>query len=588
MKNPLQTGVGGLLIYGNQCLTITVLGGVKLEGLDRMRVTLKIEVPNSPRPPVRHNLDLYNDNQLGKLVRVIAQRLEVGMSVTEATVADLIEALEQWRMDEIQKQGPEKEEAKPLTEEERAAAEQFLKDPKLMERTSAALKTSGLIGEETNAMILYVAMTSRQCDDPLSAICLARSGTGKSYLMERVALCMPEDSKMENTQFTENSFYYFRREEIRGKIFLIEDMDGAQAVMYPIRELQTKQRISKTVTVKDRSGAMRTVSLVVEGPVSVIGCSTQENIYEDNANRSLLLYLDDSKEQDARIMDYQKEARAGLIDKAGEQEVRKQLQDVQRTLKPIKVVNPYAPLIALPQEVFKPRRTLGLLLGFVEAITFYHQLQREEKADEASGEIYVESSPEDVQEAFALLGDTLFRKADELSGACRSLLEWISASEKGSFTSQAIRKRLRMAPRTLNRYLSELTAYGYLVQDKKKKHTGYVYTVASDAMNDLPKAIAKQVDQVLEKVQEMAGDRTRNVKKKIEKKADKETPGESTQATPVAKRRPGRPKKVKVEEVERVGQSATVGQTEVGQLTAVDHSELEQVGQSAPERQAGL
>jgi len=528
MKNPLQTGPGGLLIYGNQCLTITVLGGVKLEGLDRMRVTLKIEVPNSPRPPVRHNLDLYNDNQLGKLVRVIAQRLEVGMSVTEATVADLIEALEQWRMDEIQKQGPEKEEAKPLTEEERAAAEQFLRDPKLMERTSQALKTSGLIGEETNAMILYVAMTSRQCDDPLSAICLARSGTGKSYLMERVALCMPEDSKMENTQFTENSFYYFRREEIRGKIFLIEDMDGAQAVMYPIRELQTKQRISKTVTVKDRSGAMRTVSLVVEGPVSVIGCSTQENIYEDNANRSLLLYLDDSKEQDARIMDYQKEARAGLIDKASEQEVRKQLQDVQRVLKPIKVVNPYAPLIALPQEVFKPRRTLGLLLGFVEAITFYHQLQREERADESSGEVYVESSPEDVQEAFALLGDTLFRKADELSGACRSFYDWLDSWTKKNtkrakgFTGAEVRKDLRIHPRMLQRYLGELVTFGMVkITGGGKNRNGYTYTITGEHADALRERIHTSITQVIEQVKAAASERKSEEKATTRQKTTK-------------------------------------------------------------------
>jgi hypothetical protein len=41
-----------------------------------------------------------------------------------------------------------------------------------------------------------------------------------------------------------------------------------------------------------------------------------------------------------------------------------------------------------------------------------------------------------------------------------------------------------------------------------------------------------------------------------------------------------------VEESEGVGQSATVGQSEVGQPTAVDLSGLEQVGQSAPETQA--
>jgi predicted transcriptional regulator len=362
-----------------------------------------------------------------------------------------------------------------------------------------------LIGEEVNAMILYMAMTSRQCEDPLSAICLARSGTGKSYLMERVALCMPEDSKMENTQFTENSFYYFRREEIRGKIFLIEDLDGAQAVMYPIRELQTKQRISKTVTVKDKSGAMRTVSLVVEGPVSVIGCSTQEAIYEDNANRSLLLHLDDSAEQDARIMDYQRAARASLIDKSEEQEVRKQLQDVQRVLRPMKIVNPFAPLIALPQEVFKPRRTLGLLLGFVEAITFYHQLQREEKADEGSGEIYIETKPEDVEAAFALLSDTLFRKADELSGACRSFHDWLHAwaKKRKAFTGAEVRKDLRIHPRMVQRYLAELSTFGLikLVGGHPRKG-GYSYAITGAGADGLRERIHTSIEQVIAQVRE--------------------------------------------------------------------------------------
>ena len=178
--------------------------------------------------------------------------------------------------------------------------------------------------------------------------------------------------------------------------------------------------------------------------------------------------------------------------------------------------------------------------------------------------------------------ELLFRKSDELSGACRSLLEWIGTNTNGSFTAQAIRKALRMAPRTLNRYMGELTAYGYVVQDKKKKHSaGYVYTVASDAASDLPKAIAMQIEQVMEQVKAAAA-------------AERGAPALSgtgvikpvvkvTEAVPVLKRGPGRPRK----QPKGVGQSATVGQEEVGRPTAVDHSVLEQVGQSATEVQAG-
>jgi len=36
------------LIYANDMLKQTVLGGIKLEGLDRMRVTLKVELNDLP------------------------------------------------------------------------------------------------------------------------------------------------------------------------------------------------------------------------------------------------------------------------------------------------------------------------------------------------------------------------------------------------------------------------------------------------------------------------------------------------------------------------------------------------------------
>jgi len=57
---------------------ITVLGGIRLEGLDRMRVTLKVQVEHLS---LRHNLDLYNDNQVEKLTRKVAEKLELGTTL---------------------------------------------------------------------------------------------------------------------------------------------------------------------------------------------------------------------------------------------------------------------------------------------------------------------------------------------------------------------------------------------------------------------------------------------------------------------------------------------------------------------------
>ncbi len=494
------------LVYNNGQLVLTVLGGIRLEGLDRLRVTLKIELADSPRPPLRHNLDLYNDTQVEKLVRRTAERMELGTSIISASLAELTTELELYRLEQIKAQQLTTPQTKPLTESEQQAAKEHLSAPDLMEQTITDLQTTGIQGEQTNSLVLYLAMTSRKCPDPISVICLAKSGMGKSYLMEKVAACLPEEDRREHTQFTGNSFYYYRREEIRGKVFLIEDLDGAQEVLFPIRELQTKKRISKTVTIKDKQGQLRTVTLVVEGPVSVIGCTTKKQVYEDNANRSILLYLDGSREQDERIMSYQKQVSAGLADESKHQATLQKLQHMQQLLHPIKVINPYAPLIELPEQLLKPRRTLPLLLSFIEAITFYHQYQREPMADPDTTEAYIETTPEDIAWAFKLLEDTLLRKSDELNGSLREFYDWLQAWAKqhnDKFTASDVRQYKRLHPRTLQRYLAELTAYGYITIAGGSRHKGgYQYSIhTTTAQEQLKASISQQIALVIGKIQ---------------------------------------------------------------------------------------
>ena len=201
MTNKLIINTPEELIYENNFLMLTVLGGVKLEGLDRMRITLKVELKDSPRPPVRHNLDLYNDNQLEKFIRKIAERLEIGTSVIAASLSELTSELEHYRIEMIKQQQINQPITKHLTETEKTTALENLKQSNLLEQTLQDLQQSGIQGEEENSMILYIAMTSRKTRDPLSVICLAKSGVGKSYLMEKVAECIPAEDAKEHTQF---------------------------------------------------------------------------------------------------------------------------------------------------------------------------------------------------------------------------------------------------------------------------------------------------------------------------------------------------------------------------------------------------
>ena len=192
----------------------------------------------------------------------------------------------------------------------------------------------------------------------------------------------------------------------------------------------------------------------------------QEKVYEDNANRAILIYLDNSSEQDEKIMLYQKRLRAGLINTHEENELQQRLQHMQKALEPVKVINPYAPLIDLPAEVFKKRRTLPMLFSFIEAITFYHQHQRVQDVDKSTGEVYILTHPTDIEQGFKLLADVLFRKSDELSGALRDFYEQLKhtteAEKFAKFKVCELRQHIRIAPRTLQHYMRELSGYGYV------------------------------------------------------------------------------------------------------------------------------
>jgi hypothetical protein len=477
--NPLQVISSELLVYYHSPLAISVLGGVKLTGLDKLRVTLKVEHPQRGQLlPVRHNLDLYHAQQTELLIEKISENLQVNPVPTAHTFEGLTTALEDYRSRRLEALHPKPTVRPTLTDPAQQAAMAYLKAGQLMERTQADIGKSGLIGEEANRMIAFLVYTSRKRENPLQLMCLGASGTGKTYLQEKIGELIPAEDKLEITTLSENAFYYFGQEDLKHKLILIEDLDGAQDVLYPLRELQSKKHISKTVVLKDSKGNLKTVTLKVEGPVCVSGCTTREKLYEDNANRCILLEIDTGKTQDAAVMDYQRKVSAGIINRAAEAGIRQLFQDVQQVLKPVSIRNPYAPLIHLPEAVFKPRRTISLLLGFIETITFYHQYQCVLKKDPTSGESYIETTPEHIQWAFSLLEEVLFRKSDELSGATRRFLErlkvYLQAEKLSSFLAPDIRSALRMNPHNLKRYLQELNRYGY-VKAKGNRFKGYEY-----------------------------------------------------------------------------------------------------------------
>jgi hypothetical protein len=512
----LDTSNPNAITYITEELGFTILGGIRMDGMDRLRVTIRIEItnrkfehyqnnPELAALPVNHNLDLYNDVQVEKLIRKAAERLEVGTLQLTKAIADITRQLELYRLQQIEQQQTATEvKKKILTPDEKEAAINFLMKPGLMQRTNELIGKAGVIGEMSNRLLMYIIFTSRKRENPLHVISFGSSGAGKSHLQEKLSELIPEEDKIESTSLTSNALYYFGEYDLQHKLILIEDMDGAEAVLYALRELISKKHIIKLVPLKDTKGVTRTITFKVKGPVTVAGCTTQEKIYEDNANRSFLVYIDESKQQDEAIMNYQGKQSAGTINSQEEKQIKQLLQNSQRLLQPIQVRNPYAEQLKIPGEIFKPRRTNAHYLQFIEAVTFYHQYQREKHTDKQTNEVYINTTLEDIAEANKLMKEVLLRKADELSGATRNYFEQLKQllqqQKHSTFTNSEIRKHLRLPGTTVRRYHNELLQNGYIrLQENKKK--GYLFEIVSyEEYTQLQNSIATVLDNILDKL----------------------------------------------------------------------------------------
>tara|TARA_B110000879_G_C11181531_1_gene518680 strand:+ start:1856 stop:3400 length:1545 start_codon:yes stop_codon:yes gene_type:complete len=491
--------------YTTKHLEIHILGGIKTNKLENLRVTLSVQKLESSNI-LRQSIDLYNDNLVEKLVRKCAERLEIGTSVIRQDLQSLTHELENYRFLLLKNETEaHKPNIKQLSTKELRAAEAFLKKPNLLEKTNELIGKSGVIGEVDNRLLMYLIFTSRKTNNPLHCISLGSSGTGKTHLQTKVSELIPQEDKVEITVLSANAFYYFNRTELQNKLILIEDLDGAESVLYPLRELQSKKRITKTVVHKDRKGTTKTIHLTVEGPVSVAGCTTQESIYEDNSNRSFLLYIDESEAQDKKIMQYQRRASAGKIKEDEQLKAAQLLCNVQRVLKPIKVINPFAEYLELPASVFKPRRTNSHYLQFIEAITFYCQWQRQKKYDETTGEEYIETTIEDIKEANELITEVLLRKSDMLSGSSRTFFEALKTSLKKqtttNFSNTEVRRWLRLPKTTVRRRFLELLDADVIQRIPTKEKKIYRYElVQKDDYNTMKARIEKALQDCIDKI----------------------------------------------------------------------------------------
>lgn len=336
----------------------------------------------------------------------------------------------------------------------------FLQQANLLKRLNDLIDQSGIIGEENSRLLLFIIASSYKTKSPLHAIVQGSSGSGKTHLISKIADLMPQEDVLRFTRITESSLYNWGEYELVNKLLIIEDLDGLkEEAMFAMRELISNQRLSSSVSIKDKKGNIKSVKKEVKGVFSSLSATTKGEIYEDNMSRSFLLAVDESKEQTNRIINYQNKRIAGEINPENQEKAKELLQKIIRALKEEEVQNPYATQIQLPENVHKKRRLNEMFQSIIKQITIINQYQRRTQ----NGRIVTQI--EDIENAVEILFESIILKIDELDGSLRQFYEKLKKQFKtDDFTRFEAMEITGFKKTQLQHYLNQLVQLEYIKQ----------------------------------------------------------------------------------------------------------------------------
>ena len=374
-------------------------------------------------------LDLYQSKPRNQFIKQASIECGLEERVIKSDLGKILLKLEAIQENKCQANDAEK--MVTLTEEETEQALGLLKDKNLLARILTDFNQCGVVGEETNKLVGYLACVSRKLDKPLAIIIQSSSAAGKSSLMDAVLNMMPEEEKTQYSAMTGQSLYYLGETNLKNKILAIAEEEGASQASYALKLLQSEGEINIASTGKNTvTGDLETQTYHVEGPVMLFLTTTAIDIDEELLNRCLVLTVNESDEQTAAIQQIQRENQTldGLIKSEHRKILLTLHQNAQRLLRSLKVVNPFAEYLTFRSDKTRTRRDHVKYLTLIQSIALLHQYQREIKTIKHDDRFieYVEVTLNDIELANQLSHEVLGKSLDELPPQTRKLLQLIN------------------------------------------------------------------------------------------------------------------------------------------------------------------
>lgn len=173
-----------------------VRGLEKNLSLARLHVNLKVD-----RMDAMHinTFDLYSDRHRMQFIKRASEELYVDEDTIKRDIARILRKLEELQNEKAK---PKTEETIQLSGVETKHALELLEDNDLLERILTDYDACGLVGEETNKLLCYLACVSRRLSQPLAVLIQLSSAAGKTTLMDAALAFVPPEEQIKYSAMT--------------------------------------------------------------------------------------------------------------------------------------------------------------------------------------------------------------------------------------------------------------------------------------------------------------------------------------------------------------------------------------------------
>jgi hypothetical protein len=191
-----------------------------------------------------------------------------------------------------------KKEKDSFSRETLAAALALLGSPRFFCKLLEALEREGLVGEQRNALVVFIVVVSRLLAKPLNLFVKGQSSSGKNHTVKKVLRLIPPECICEVTDFSEKAWSYLGTQLKHKVVFFQEESVAFAGKRHPARLLISENRVERLVVLPGGIAQKK----VTEGPVACISTTTHDQLQVDDETRHLSIWADESEEQTARIL----------------------------------------------------------------------------------------------------------------------------------------------------------------------------------------------------------------------------------------------------------------------------------------------